>query len=134
MGGMIPLGDASRRLRRWPVVTILLILANVYVFTRELIYGDAFVYYYSAIPVYIVAGNRWWTIFTAMFMHAGWLHIMGNMIFFWAFGPEIEDAMGRCGTSSSFIFAEDWPRWLRRWRPTPFRAFRIWERAEPSRR
>jgi membrane associated rhomboid family serine protease len=30
-----------------------------------------------------------------MFLHAGWLHILGNMIFFWAFGPEIEDAMGR---------------------------------------
>ncbi|HEX3569845.1 MAG TPA: rhomboid family intramembrane serine protease [Acidobacteriaceae bacterium] len=95
MGGMIPLGDASRRLQRWPVVTIVLILANIYVFTRELIYGDSFVYHFSAIPVYIVAGSRWWTIFTAMFMHGGWLHIIGNMIFFWAFGPEIEDAMGR---------------------------------------
>ena len=30
-----------------------------------------------------------------MFMHAGWLHIIGNMVFLWAFGPEIEDAMGR---------------------------------------
>ena len=95
MGGMIPLGDASRRLRRWPIVTVLIILLNVYVFTRELIYGDAFVYYFSAIPVYIVAGNRWWTILTAMFMHGGWLHIIGNMIYLWAFGPEIEDAMGR---------------------------------------
>ena len=95
MGGMIPLGDASRRLRRWPIVTVLLILANAYVFTRELIYGDAFVYYFSAIPVYIASGSRWWTILTAMFMHGGWLHIIGNMIFLWAFGPEIEDAMGR---------------------------------------
>jgi len=95
MGGMIPLGDASRRLRRWPIITVLLILANIYVFTRELIYGDRFVYYFSAIPVYIVSGSRWWTIFTAMFLHSGWLHIIGNMIFFWAFGPEIEDAMGR---------------------------------------
>ena len=53
MGGMIPLFDASRRLRRWPVITILIILLNVYVFTRELIYGDAFIYYFSAIPVRI---------------------------------------------------------------------------------
>ena len=95
MGGMIPLGDASRRLRRWPVVTILIILLNVYVFTRELIYGDAFIYYFSAIPVRITSGHGWITILTAMFMHGGWLHIIGNMIFFWAFGPEIEDAMGR---------------------------------------
>jgi membrane associated rhomboid family serine protease len=42
-----------------------------------------------------VAGYRPYTILTAMFMHGGWLHIIGNMIFFWAFGPEIEDAMGR---------------------------------------
>ena len=35
------------------------------------------------------------TIVTAMFMHAGWLHILGNMVFLWAFGPVIEDAMGR---------------------------------------
>ena len=95
MGAMIPLGDVSRPLRRWPIVTVLLILANVYVFTRELVYGDAFLYYFSAIPVYIVAGSRWWTILTAMFLHGGWLHIIGNMIYLWAFGPEIEDAMGR---------------------------------------
>lgn len=95
MGALIPLGDVSRPLRRWPIVTVLLILANVYVFTRELIYGDAFLYYFSAIPVYIVSGSRWWTILTAMFLHGGWLHIIGNMIYLWAFGPEIEDAMGR---------------------------------------
>ena len=95
MGGMIPLGDASRRLRRWPVVTVLIILANVYVFSRELMYGDRFVYAFSAIPARIVSGGGWLTIFTAMFMHSGWLHIIGNMIFFWAFAPEMEDAMGR---------------------------------------
>jgi membrane associated rhomboid family serine protease len=95
MGGMIPLGDASRQLRRWPIVTMLLILANVWVFSRELIYGDAFIYAYSAIPARVVFGGGWPTIFTSMFMHGGWLHIIGNMIFFWAFAPEIEDAMGR---------------------------------------
>jgi len=58
-------------------------------------YGQRFVYLYSVIPARIVAGRAWGTIFTAMFMHASWLHIIGNMIYFWAFGPEIEDAMGR---------------------------------------
>ena len=47
------------------------------------------------IPAEIVSGHGWITIVTAMFMHASWLHIISNMIFFWAFGPEIEDAMGR---------------------------------------
>ena len=104
MGGMIPLGDVSRRLRRWPVVTIALILLNAWVFTRELLYGDAFIYAFSAIPARIVAGRAWITIFTAMFMHAGWLHIIGNMIFFWAFAPEIEDAMGRMRFVAFYLF------------------------------
>jgi membrane associated rhomboid family serine protease len=95
MGGVIPLGDASRQTRRWPIVTLALIAANVYVFTQELMYGQGFVYRYSVIPARIVAGHSWGTILTAMFMHASWLHIIGNMVFFWAFGPGIEDAMGR---------------------------------------
>ena len=95
MGGMIPLGDASRRLRRWPLVTIGLIAANVWVFWQELLYGERFVYLYSVIPARIAAGRGWGTLVTAMFLHAGWLHIIGNMVFFWAFGPDIEDAMGR---------------------------------------
>src|SRR5580704_17695246 len=95
MGGMIPLGDASRRPRRWPIITALLIAVNAYVFMRELMYGDAFVYQWSAIPAEIVSGHGWITLLTAMFMHGGWLHIIGNMIYFWAFGPEIEEAMGR---------------------------------------
>ena len=95
MGGMIPLGDASRRPGRSPIITILIIAANAWVFTRELIYGDAFVYQWSVIPAEIMSGHGWITLLTAMFMHGGWLHIIGNMIYFWAFGPEIEEAMGR---------------------------------------
>ena len=95
MGGLIPLGDVSRRPRRVPLVTILIILVNVFVFVRELVGGEAFVTQWSAIPAQIFAGHRWITIFTAMFMHASWSHIIGNMIFLWAFGPEMEDAMGR---------------------------------------
>src|SRR5271165_6924157 len=95
MGGMIPLGDASRRPTRIPIVTILIILVNGFVFFQELIGGDAFVNAWSAIPTQVVSGHRWITILTAMFMHASWSHIIGNMIFLWAFAPEIEDAMGR---------------------------------------
>jgi membrane associated rhomboid family serine protease len=95
MGGMIPLGDSSRLLRRWPIVTMLLIAANVFVFTLELIYGDAFVLVWSAIPAEIMSGHGLITLLTSMFMHASWLHIIGNMIYLWAFGPEIEDSMGR---------------------------------------
>ncbi len=94
MGGMIPLGDVSRRPTRIPIVTILIIIANSFVFVEELMGGEAFVTKWSAIPTQIISGHHWITIVTAMFMHASWSHIIGNMIFLWAFAPEIEDAMG----------------------------------------
>jgi len=90
----IPLRDISRRPVHRPVVTIAIIAINVFVFILELIYGNAFVQQWAVIPAYIAAGQRWITILTAMFMHGGWMHIIGNMVFLWAFGPEIEDAMG----------------------------------------
>ena len=95
MGGLIPLGDASRRPTRVPIVTTLIIVVNVLVFVLELVRGDAFVVEWAAIPAEIMAGHRWITILTSMFMHGSWPHIIFNMIFLWAFGPEIEDAMGR---------------------------------------
>ncbi|MFZ0802568.1 MAG: rhomboid family intramembrane serine protease [Terriglobales bacterium] len=94
MASMVPLGDVSRRPRHIPVVTVFIILANSFIFVRELMGGDAFVAQWSAIPAQIVSGHHWITIVTAMFMHASWSHIIGNMIFFWAFSPEIEEAMG----------------------------------------
>jgi membrane associated rhomboid family serine protease len=91
---MIPLGDADRRPLRLPLITALIIGANVLVFLLELAGGDAFVNRWSLVPADIVAGRNWITILTSMFMHAGWMHIIGNMLFFWVFGPEIEDVMG----------------------------------------
>ena len=92
---MIPLSDVSRRPTRVPVVTALIIVVNVFVFLLELTRGDAFVIEWSAIPAQITSGHHLITILTAMFMHGSWSHIIGNMIFLWAFAPEIEDAMGR---------------------------------------
>jgi len=71
MGGLIPLGDASRRPTRIPVVTILIIVLNVFVFVKELTNGDAFVAQWSAVPAQIFSGHSWITILTAMFMPAG---------------------------------------------------------------
>ena len=95
MGGLIPLSDASRRPVRMPIVTGAIVLVNVIVFILELTRGDAFVTQWSAVPAQITSGHNWITILTAMFMHGSWSHIIGNMVFLWAFGPEIEDAMGR---------------------------------------
>jgi len=93
--GLVPLGDASRRPTRLPVVTATLIFLNAIVFALELLGGEAFVNRWSVIPEQIASGHHLITIVTGMFMHGSWSHILGNMVFLWAFGPEIEDAMGR---------------------------------------
>ncbi|MBV8198475.1 MAG: rhomboid family intramembrane serine protease [Candidatus Eremiobacteraeota bacterium] len=71
-----------------------IIVVNVIVFIIELMNGDQFVLHWSMVNADVSAGHRLTTILTSMFLHASWSHIIGNMIFLWAFGPEIEDEMG----------------------------------------
>jgi len=91
---VIPLGDADRHSKRFPIISALIVAANVVVFLFELVGGDVFFQRWALVPADIVSGRNWITILTAMFMHAGWVHILGNMAFFWAYAPEIEDVMG----------------------------------------
>ena len=91
---MIPLGDSTRHPRNFPIVAVAIIAVNAFVFLLELLGGDAFILRWSLVPAGIKTGHGVITIFTSMFMHAGWEHIIGNMVFFWAFAPEMEDAMG----------------------------------------
>src|SRR5437899_2569942 len=102
---MIPLADASRRPKRFPVVTAAIILLNTIVFLFELLGGEPFVKQWSVIPADIASGQHWVTIISAMFMHGGWMHIIGNLVFLKAFGPEIEDAMGRIGYSAFYVLS-----------------------------
>lgn len=94
---MIPLGDASRRPVRFPIVTLTIIVVNLLVFVMEIAGGEAFIVRWALVPADIVAGRHLETILTSMFMHAGWEHILGNLVFLWAFGPQVEDAMGTIG-------------------------------------
>ncbi|HEU4793689.1 MAG TPA: rhomboid family intramembrane serine protease, partial [Nitrolancea sp.] len=104
---MIPIGDENRGGRLTPVVNYAIIAINVLVFFYQLsLSGPAlehFLFTYGAIPYELthnVALNPplpipvYLTVFTSMFMHGGWLHILGNMLFLWIFGDNIEDAMG----------------------------------------
>jgi membrane associated rhomboid family serine protease len=91
---VIPLGDADRRPLRFPIISATIVGVNVVVFLFELIGGNAFFERWALVPADIVSGRNWITILTSMFMHAGWVHILGNMAFFWAYAPEIEDVMG----------------------------------------
>jgi membrane associated rhomboid family serine protease len=93
---MFPIGDDNTARRSLPVVTYALIAANVVFFLVELNGGQAFIQQWAFIPrrftqdPYEAAP----TIFTAMFMHAGWLHLGGNMLYLWIFGDNIEDRFG----------------------------------------
>ena len=128
MGGLIPLADASRRPARVPDVTVSIILANAFVFVLELMNGEAFVSQWSAIPAQITSGHHWITILTARFMHRSWSHIIGNMIFLWAFAPEIEDAMGR-GRYLLFYLLGGLVAMLAQLQPIPHSTVPNWARA-----
>jgi membrane associated rhomboid family serine protease len=90
---MFPLRD-DRPTYSAPVVTTLLIVACALVFFYELSLDEYsrnyFITLYGVVPAHL----RPATLITSMFLHGGWSHIIGNMLFLWAFGKSLEDAMG----------------------------------------
>ncbi len=92
---MFPLGSVSRGITGVPFVTVLVILINAGVFYLELTEGEAFVLRWSAVANDITHGRHLETVVTSMFLHGGWMHIIGNMVFLWAFAPPMESAMGQ---------------------------------------
>ncbi|HET6596724.1 MAG TPA: rhomboid family intramembrane serine protease [Anaerolineales bacterium] len=110
---MMPLGDDNSGRRLTPIVTYALIAINVLVFLLELTGGDAFIQRWAFVPTRFLenpAGD-FATLFTSMFMHAGWLHLLGNMLYLWIFGDNVEDRLGHalyfvfyilCGLAATF--------------------------------
>ncbi len=92
---VIPLADATRKSVRFPVVTVTLVAANILAFLWEIGSSDAEILRYAVVPANLVHGRGGITPLTAMFLHAGFMHIIGNMLFLSAFAPAVEDAMGR---------------------------------------
>jgi membrane associated rhomboid family serine protease len=112
---VIPL-KSDNPLASFPVVNVLLIVVNFLVFFYELSLspraGDQLVYQYGLIPARLAAvmgptshahaahvalGPVVLPLLTCMFLHAGWLHILGNMLFLWVFGGSVEDRIGHFG-------------------------------------
>jgi len=93
---MFPIGDDDSGRRTTPVVTYVLIALNLIFFFVELSGGEPFIEHWSVIPRQLVEnpGGEFPTIFTSMFMHAGWLHLGGNMLYLWIFGDNVEDNFG----------------------------------------
>ncbi len=109
---MLPLADYNPR-RIIPWFTYLLIGLNFVMFFFEMTQGEAFVITWSFVPQRFLADplGQLPTLFTSMFMHAGWLHILGNMLYLWVFGDNIEDRFGHvffiffyiiCGLTATF--------------------------------
>lgn len=98
---MIPLRDDNPT-RTFAFVTLLLIVANVAVFAYELTLPgqpqlESLVATYAMVPATVVSAPTlpaYGTVFTSMFLHGGFLHLAGNMLFLWIFGNNIEDAVG----------------------------------------
>ena len=94
---LFPFGDDNSSRRTLPVVTYALIALNVLVFAIELNQGAPFIRKWAVVPRQLAANpsSEIPTIFTSMFMHAGWMHLLGNMLFLWIFGDNVEDRLGR---------------------------------------
>lgn len=110
---MLPIGDDDTARRTVPLVTYALIVLNVLFFFVELSGGDAFIRKWAFVPSRFLANpfGDFPTLFTSMFMHAGWAHLGGNMLYLWIFGDNVEDRFGHikftifyllCGLAATF--------------------------------
>ena len=110
---MFPISDDNSSRRTVPLVTYALIALNLLVFFLELSGGDAFIEKWAFVPSRFLANPSadFLTVFTCMFMHAGWVHLGGNMLYLWIFGDNVEDRFGHikfsifyllCGVAATF--------------------------------
>jgi len=118
---LFPIRDSNKALTT-PHVNRMLIMVNVIVFLVWWLsvfglIGPRFAVdieeRFSMTPYYIVRGQQLYTLLTSMFLHAGWLHLLGNMLFLYVFGDNIEDVFGHvsylvfyivCGLAASFMY------------------------------
>jgi membrane associated rhomboid family serine protease len=110
---MLPIGDDNSSRRIFPLVTYALVALNVLFFFVELSGGEAFIMKWAFVPSRFLANPAadFLTLFTSMFMHAGWVHLGGNMLYLWIFGDNVEDSFGHfkfiifyllCGLGATF--------------------------------
>lgn len=96
---MFPLYDTVRS-HKFPFINIMLIVVNILAFLYEAQLGpsalEAFIFEWGLIPVQLAAdpSAAWRTIFTSMFLHGGWFHIINNMWVLYIFGDNVESSMG----------------------------------------
>jgi membrane associated rhomboid family serine protease len=104
---MFPVSDDDSQRRTTPVVTFVLIGLNVLFFLVELSGGDQFIEQWAFIPARFSQhpAEGAVSIFTAMFMHGSWFHLIGNMVFLWIFGDNVEDRFGHINFLIFYLLA-----------------------------
>ena len=102
---MFPIGDDDSSRRTVPLVTYALIALNVLFFFVEQSGGEPFIVRWAFVPRRFSANpaGDFPTLFTSMFMHAGWLHLGGNMLYLWIFGDNVEDRFGHIGFTIFYL-------------------------------
>lgn len=102
---MFPIGDDNSSRRATPVVTYALIVLNVVVFLLELQGGEDFIRRWAFIPARFAndPSGQAVTALTAMFLHGGWMHLIGNMLYLWIFGDNVEDRFGKVGFLAFYL-------------------------------
>ena len=103
---MIPLGDDHSARKTTPVITYVLIILNFLVFFLELSAGEPFIVKWAFVPSHFMAHpiSDIPTLFSSMFMHGGWAHILGNMLYLWIFGGNVEDRFGKIAYLVFYLF------------------------------
>lgn len=94
---VFPVGDDQIRDGAKPIFTYLFLGMNILIFLYEVSLGaglNEFLTTYGTIPAEITQGTDLFTLFTNMFLHGGWMHLIGNMAFLWVFADNIEATIG----------------------------------------
>ena len=91
---IFPIGDDQVKGGAFPFFSYAFIALNVAAFLFQLSFPNAMICEFGCIPNQIVSGQDYHTLFTSMFMHGGWMHLIGNMLFLWVFADNIEATIG----------------------------------------
>ncbi len=91
---IFPIGDDQVQGGAKPIFAYSFIVLNIVIFLFQSTQPNALICEFGAIPNEIIQGQDIFTLFTSMFMHGGWMHLIGNMMFLWVFADNIEATVG----------------------------------------
>jgi membrane associated rhomboid family serine protease len=95
---LFPIGDDQVKGGYYPLFSYLFIALNTAIFVYQTMLPgselEAFIFDYGSVPYQVVQGHQVYSLLTSMFLHGGWMHLLGNMLFLWVFADNIEATIG----------------------------------------